>query len=188
VCCDSLHAIGDRIRSVALGALIECGTSDCRQREFRSYVTLGSIVDPHGESLIVTMLSAEIAFLSRQGGVPSNPVTRSVWRVELLENGWPQAKANERDRIEIPNWAAIHAAAAHVYSHGSMMWHALVDAASRRSELTAMMFRPSTNPHIIQGNISVSSLRPLGPDAYQAGFWCQVTVDASFAAPPPVGS
>ena len=179
VCCDTLFLIGDRIRTVACDAVMCCTDESCDQ-PYRSYTTFGPrIQDVIGDSIIITMTNATTATTSStdRGRVSPLVVTRASFRLELRENGWPQAKANQQKGVIVaPDGAEQNAAAAHSMAHAEKMWRALVNAAAIRNGSTRLFPLP-TNHHVLQGAISVGPLTPVGPQATQATWSVELSVD-----------
>lgn len=183
-CCNTFFLIGQRILQVAWSGLAGCIDADCSDREFRTFVTFGErIQDPLGDSLIVALANATSASLTttpRNRLFPAS-VTQLIWRVELRDNGFPTIERNQSGQIEVPDWRAFQHATQHTMDHGEMLWRTLVDAGAQRSNGTRMFPLPA-NGHVLQGGVNVGSLRPIGPQAFQAGWAVDVTVDVKLDA------
>lgn len=172
--------IGDRIRTVAFQAVLDCVDESCTQA-FRSYSTIGTrIQDAHGDSVILTMTSADNSSMTStpQGRQMQIGVTRANYLLELRENGWPQSKVNGRNQIETPDSAMLNAVSKHASGHGEKMWRALVNASVRQVGPNAL-FPVDCNPHILHKGVTVSRLSPIDPRAFQVGWSMTVTVDTT---------
>lgn len=180
VCCDSFWLIGERLRTVACNGVCSCMDPDCAEREFRSYQTANvNIQDPLGESLIVSLQRVGLRSDStgRNRAVNRTFVTRSEWRIQLLENGYPTAQEEYGQVIVPPDWQMVDALTKHGFGHAEKMWRALLQAATTTT-LADMLFRPSSNPHIVQNRVVVGDLIPMSRPGPQLGYELSVTVDS----------
>ena len=178
VCCDTLFLIGDRIRTVACNAVLNCSDPGC-DTQMRSYMTIGDrIQDLIGDSLIITLRNASPATTTRSanGRIGPTPITRATYLLELRENGWPVAQT-KGTTIETADPAAVHAAAAHSMSHAEAMYAAIVNGFSTWIGETAM-FPINRNPHIIMDSVNVGLLLPVGPQSIQAAWSVELSIDA----------
>jgi hypothetical protein len=172
VCCDTTWMIGDRIRTVAWAGLQSCDKG-CSERTFRSYTTIGSrIEEPLGESLVVAMTDLDVR-PDASGQTGMFLVHVATYRVELRENGWPMVEHDESENIIfVPDSRMINALSRHVQSHGEKVWRAVTDGVARQT-----LFRPGRNPHVY--STTVTTMRPIGPEAFQAGWGFGVRVEMS---------
>lgn len=175
VCCDTLSAMANRVRTVAMDGLCQCVEETCADRTFRSYVTIGpGVQDPLGDSLIVYLsdFGATTGSTDQRGNLLGIAVYQADFEMRLLENGWPQIRVDEMTgQIVAPDADYIHAVAMHSTAHGERMYRALADAIQRKE-----MFVGSANDHI--GNIQLSGLTPIQPSAFMAGWKCTIRVEA----------
>lgn len=174
-CCDTLSAMADRIRTVALDGLCSCLEASCADRTFRSFVSIGPVIqDPLGDSLIVHMptFGPTQGSSDPQGNLRPIANYRGDFEIRLLENGWPVIEVDEIGNvITVPDGDMINALSLHSMAHGERMYRALADAIQRRE-----MFLSSQNPHI--GKIQLSSLTPIQPLAYMVGWTATVRVES----------
>lgn len=178
VCCDTMFLIGDRLRTVACDAVMACADPACGT-EFRSYFTHGErIQDPIGDSLIVSLRSAQPATTTTtaNGRIGPTPLTRMIFQLELRENGWPTASA-DGTHIKVADPAHVHSATAHSMSHAEAMYAAIMNGVSTWIGADAM-FPINRNPHIIKDSVAVGQLLPVGPDAHQVAWSVEFQIDA----------
>lgn len=173
VCCSSIFDVADRIRCVATNAIECCFTGDCSDT-WRSYVSVGPrIAEPLGDALVVHMVGiAPSLGSSSPSGQRLKPVAVHLaqFDVVVLENGWPQIRANEfGEVIEVPDSDLINAIARHAYAHGEKMYRALVDGVQRNT-----LFPVSTFPNL--GNVTLSGLQPIQPSAFSVGWGMSIQV------------
>lgn len=181
VCCDTFSLIGERIRTVALAGVTACMDPDCGDREFRSWSTVGDIIDPLGESLVVSFINAALRQDARRGNASVNPVfvTRVEFRVELRENGWPTHEVDyQTGSVMAADWEMQAALTPHALGHAEKMWRSVVGAAATTDQ-TKALFVQETNPHIIQRGVVVEPLTRLQPFGTQIGFGFTIRVDTS---------
>lgn len=182
VCCDSFWLIGERIRTVACAGLVACMDEDCADREFRSYQTIGPVVqDPHGETLIVSFVRSYIRSdtQGRQRGTEMRFVTMAEYKVQLLENGWPTiSRDSQTGTIVSFDWEKVHGLAKHATGHAEKMWRSLVNASVTTNQANAL-FPVASNPHIVQKSVIVSELTPMPRPGPQVGWEMNVTVGTS---------
>lgn len=176
ICCDTLALIADRIRTVAARALEECLDPDCASREFRSFATVGPLIqDPLGESLIVHMTNVGPTPQSADRSANLLPVGlyRADFQVQLLETGWPVIEVDELgNAIQVPDSDIVNALTLHSMSHAEKMYRALADGIQRRT-----LFASASNPHI--GKIQLSNLTPVQPTSFLVGWNCAVRVETT---------
>jgi hypothetical protein len=97
--------------------------------------------------------------------------------VVVLENGWPQIRADEfGEVIEVPDSDLINAIARHAYAHGEKMYRALVDGVQRNT-----LFPISSFSNL--GNVTLSGLQPIQPSAFSVGWGMSVQVQMTL---PPI--
>lgn len=180
VCCDTTWLIGERIREVAFAAVCSCIDTSCQSNPMQSWQTegprSGSI---KGDSLVVSFVRDALAPASRGRVGTSTPlvVTRSEFRVELRENGWPMIREEAPvQAIKIPDPQVVHALAKHARSHAEKMWRALNAGASATSP-ALQLFPASTNPHILNRGVAIGDLVARGPSGPQVTYDITVTVD-----------
>lgn len=170
--CTTLFDIANRIRCVAFDGVKGCGEPECAEG-WRSYVTVGPIQDPHGNSLIVSLNSIGASPASRNSGgfMLGAGVHVARFDVILMENGWPMLDT-DAGWIMTPDWELINAIAGHSYSHGETMYRSLVDKIQKRS-----LFMQPTNSHI--GGVDISDMRPFGPQGPIVGWQTQVSAQVA---------
>jgi len=186
-CCNSFWLIGERIRTVTLNGILACMDPSCADRKFRSWSTIGRVLDPLGESLVVSFQRASLTTGSRNVNQATRPIviTRAEYRVELRENGWPTQKVDRStESILAPDWKMQHALTVHALSHAEKMWRTLVNAAATTVQ-TASLFPQASNPHIRPRGVVVDPLEPLPPHGDQIGFGFIVRVDTDLNPPQP---
>lgn len=179
VCCDSFWLIGERIRTVACEGVACCNEGDCADREFHSWQAEGPVANnPLGESLIVNFIRASVRADSRRSNGTIQPViiTRSEYRVELLENGYPIPSGG--DVIVPPDWELIHAVSKYARGHAELMWRSLVNAAATTDQ-SAALFPAATNRHVLRRGVAVGDLTPMPRPGPQIGYQLNVTVDTA---------
>jgi hypothetical protein len=174
VCCSSIFDVADRIRCVASAAIECCFDPSCSDQEWRSYVSVGPrIAEPLGDALVVHMVG-----IAPSPASSSNTAQRLLpvgvhlanFDVMVVENGWPQIRANEfGEVIEVPDSNLINAIARHAYAHGEKMYRSLVDGVQRNT-----LFPVSTFGNL--GNVQLSGLQPIQPAAFSVGWGMSVQV------------
>lgn len=179
VCCDTFWLLGERIRTVASQALADCMVPECADRTFYAYQSEGDRTqDPLGECLIVNFIRASVRSTDRAaGGVQPIVVTRTEFRVELLENGWPILGVSDGG-ITPPDREMIYALAKHARAHAEKMWRALLHAAATTNQ-TERLYPTSTNPHVMNRGVGVGDLQPLPRPGPQIGYYMTMTVDTA---------
>lgn len=178
VCCTSVFDIADRIREVAYDGL--CGKLDpsCRDREFRTYVSIGPRVpEPLGDALVV-YINPDVTpspGSRRPGGtLLGASLQRAPFEIYLTENGWPTPETNEiGEVIYVPPSDLIHAISRHAYSHGEAMYRAVLNAVQRRT-----LFPVEAFPHIAE--IEITGLRAVAPSSHTVGWIIPITVQLTF--------
>lgn len=175
-CCDTLSSMADRIRTVALNGLCSCLDGTCADRTFRSYVTVGRLVqDPLGDSLAVhlTNFAPSANSSNTSGNLLPVAVYQATFGVQLLENGWPMIEVDEMGQvIHVPDSDYVNIVARHSMAHGELMYRSLADAIQKRE-----MFLSSQNPHI--GMVQLSNLEPIDPQGFIVGWRCSVRVEST---------
>jgi hypothetical protein len=181
VCCDTFSAKAERIRTVAWNAYLDCGHGGegCGGVEANSYVTVGPIVDPKGDSVIVALQRVRPVTQTAGGHTPTITAMRAEYRVEVRTSGWPIISANPTGtRAMMPSPAQYGHAARHVVGHAEKAYRAIVNAVQ-----THTLFVPALHPDVIFKGVLVGDLTPVGPDSTIAGFAFAVSVDVSLRGP-----
>lgn len=179
VCCNSFWLLGERIRTVALAGLVSCVDESCADREFRCWSQIGPVLDPLGESLVVSYKGSALRSDSRRSNSSVSPliVTRSEFSVELRETGWPTHHVDPSiDSILAADWEMIHALTPHAMSHAEKIWRTVVGAAATTVQAD-QLFPQTSNPHIRQRGVVIGGLTPLSRFADQIGFGFDVSID-----------
>lgn len=172
VCCSTLFLKGDRIRTVAWNAVLACRDETCcGDIEGSSYMTLGPVTyDPHGDSVIVSMLSSGPAGTTRGGHTPSVIPLRTTYKVEIRFRGWPTIQAGPPPYT--PTAAEYASATKHVLGHAEKAYRAVKNAVA-----THTLFVPALNPDVIFKGVRVSDLVAVQPTSIIAGMQFGVAVD-----------
>lgn len=135
VCCPTLFGIADRIRCIATEALMPCLDPNlCTELGFRSIVAMNPHDDFFGDILTVSLTSWSVDS-SSQTANNTLPVLLTVaeYMLELTETGWPVPEVNEQNEIiNVPPADMTNALSRHVYSHGEVVYRALLDVAARK--------------------------------------------------------
>ena len=179
VCCDTIWLMGERIRTVALDAVLTCVDDDCANEAITSWQTEGDRSGSvKGNTLVVSFVTAALAPSGqrRSGSPRPTPITRASFRVELRETGWPfiTERASVQS-IKLPDPQIVHAVAKHARAHGERMWRALLNAGSTTVP-AQRMFDPLYNPHIMDKGVGIGTLRPR-PSANMVTYEVDITVD-----------
>lgn len=175
VCCDTLFLKGDRIRTVAWNAVLECRDETCCGTiEGNTYMAMGPVTfDPHGDSVIVSLVSSDPVATTNGNHTASVSPLRTIYKVEVRFAGWPTIQMGAPGSPPYTPTAAEYASATkHVMGHAEKAYRAVLRAAANHS-----LFVPAANPDVIFKGVRVSDLRPMQPRSVIAGMEFGVAVD-----------
>lgn len=169
VCCGSLFAQADHLRSSVYTALLECFDADCPSPPLTTYVTMGQGDDGVVDSLAVAFTGTLMSEGSTQAGgkLIMLPLVRAQFDVRLRESGWPTVH-REGGVMHAPDPARQHALARHAFAHGERMYLKLLSMHANRTLVA---------PSIKRCSASLSNLLPLPPLGGTIGFYVVVTAD-----------
>lgn len=182
-CCDSAYLVGERIRTIANTGVVACLDPACNDRTWRTYQTEGELQDPLGDCLVVVFGGMELRSGSTdtQRNARTVLITRLIYRVELVENGWPNLHTDQQTNTLIPpDWQMQHALAKHARGHAEKMWRSLSRSiVANTTNAAGAMFPLSTNPHVIRRGVSLGRLTPRPRPGPQVGYSIDITVDTT---------
>lgn len=169
VCCPTLFGIADRIRCIATDAVLGCLGPDCAERDFRSIVAMAPHEDFFGDILSVSLTNWTLSADTR----PPIVLTVATYRLELWETGWPVPEVDEQaNLISVPDAELVNALARHVYSHGEVMYRALLDVAARRQFWNDTIGLPTDG----FSKFTVGALTPIAPAGRLVGWGVNLQV------------
>lgn len=132
-CCDSLYLQGLSILNAAITEIDECLVPGvCEDCTLTGYVSLGPPTVLETDVLSVTLDSPGMEFSpasTRVSGLSMMPPTiRSVWRLTLIESGYP---GPGDDRV-MPGPEVLAAANRYAYAHGEAMYRGVLMGIARK--------------------------------------------------------
>lgn len=167
VCCSSLYAIADHLRSSVYTALLDCFDEDCPSPPLTTYVTMGTGDDGVVDSLAVSFNGTLFSEGSNLAGgkLSPLPLVRGTFDVLLRESGWPTVN-REGGVMHAPDPDRQHALARHAFAHGERMYRTLLSMHASRT----------LTPASIKGcDASLGALIPLPPLGGTIGWRATVT-------------
>ena len=125
-CCSRLYEQAVELLTAAANGLNDCHEAgDCCDRTgMRGYVSLGTVQVWQSDILAVYLETPGFSYspksFSGSGMMIGPPGIRALWRVYLIESGYP-GPTELPNQVMIPNDDQLHAANAHAYAHGEAM-------------------------------------------------------------------
>lgn len=130
-CCNSIWDQGVALITATAASLSECLVAhDCCGRGLRAYVSLGP-PEIWLSDILVVWLEPPGMFLSPKsvsgsGKMIAVPQLSILWRVYLIESGYPALTESGDGTIRTPTDDELHLANTHAYAHGEALLRGLL--------------------------------------------------------------
>lgn len=175
-CCEALWDQGIALITAAGTALQEClGTQSCCDRPMRAFVSLGPPQTWQSDLLAAFLEPPGYTYSPKSYGPSGNfagpPQMRALWRVYLIESGYP-GLVESNGGFYPANDDELHHANRHIYAHGEAIMRGLIGSSElRRCGGFAMRDMTFVGPNAGPEE---------GPTAWHAGWSIGVNLDLRF--------
>ena len=178
VCCDTLFAIGESIRDLALAGVNNpaCFLDECHNPGVEGIVTIGQASSyPEPDLLTVSMqrlVPRTTNVPGAQGRTPGAITFISTWQVELIESGWITFEDAGDEQVGLPDPGYVQMLSLHSYAHAEQMFRSLANAVATGGIA-----------HCQAGNCgaSMGELFPVEPLGHLVGWRTSVMVPVDFS-------
>lgn len=135
-CCEALWEQGTLLLNVAGAALSQClDTQSCCNNAMRGFVSLGPPAVWQSDILVVYLelpgFTSSPRSFDGSGQFAGPPQLRALWRVYLIESGYP-GLTQDAQNYYVPNDDQLHHANRHIYAHGEALLRGLVGSSELR--------------------------------------------------------
>lgn len=135
-CCEALWDQGVLLINAAGTALGEClQTQTCCDRAMRGYVSLGPPAVWQSDILVSYLEAPGFTYSPKTydatGVFAGPPQMRAMWRVYLIESGYPGLQQDAAN-FYVPDDDELHHANRHIYAHGEAIMRGLVGSTELR--------------------------------------------------------